>query len=327
MAAEPGRRAPRPVTVAESPASMSATVRQPALRHRVDEPVSQEAEHGLDTGLPLHREAPRGRTRHQHRRRPERERDQDIDAVAHAPIHQHRDAAVDGRRPRPAAHPASRAPRSSWRPPWFDTTIAVGAVLDRRLRIVGPQDALHEHRHAGHLVADPREVVPGDVRVELLGRARGTDRQLEPVARVAMPQTERGDVHRPDDGAIPGGVRAAEQRGRRLAVAPEIELPPQRCRPRPRCPRPARAPSRRRTSAMPSRGRRARPWPVRRRGAPAAGTPTARPRPGTPTASPRISVRGSGDPDPRSTRGQTRLRAKAASLSASVRSAPAPPAT
>ena len=308
---------------------MSATVRQPALRHRVDEPVTQERR-ARPRRPPVRR--PRGPTRSDARPAPPPPRAPSAIRTStpssHAAVHQHRDATVDGRHHARAAHPASRAPDpagarrgSTRRSPSAPCSIAACGV-------VGAQDALHQDRHAGHLVADPREVVPGDVRVELLGRAA----RARPAARTRCACRDAADRA--------SGTSTVQTTAR--YPAPRAHGGAARPSPRGRARDRAATTGCRRAAAMSStcsstveethigdadRGRGARRGPLPRRGAPAVGTPTARPPPGTTTACRGSRCVGSGDPDPGASRGQTRLRAKAASLSASVRSAPAPPAT
>ena len=331
MAAEPGRRPAPPspgASVAASPASMSATVRQPAFAIALTNPSRRNAEHGLDAGLSVHREPPRGRSGHEHRGAPRAPAPTRTSTPSRTPPSiKHRDAAVRPPRPRRAARPARRAPDPAGDPPWFDTTIAVGAVLDRRLGVVGAEHAFHEHRHAGHLVADPRAGRPRRCSGRTPGACpagpTGSSNPLR-VSRCRSPSDR--DVHRPDDRAVPGRVRAAEQRGGRLAVAPDVELPPQDAARRRDVLEPV---EHRRGDAhrVPDRGRGGAPSPVRRRGAPADWNAHGAIATGNASGIPRTSVRGSGDPDAAEHRAATpAMRANAASLSASVRSAPAPPA-
>ena len=55
---------------------------------------------------------------------------------------------------------------SSWRPPWFDSAIAVDAALGGEPRVVDGLDALEHDRAVPHR-AQPVDVVPRQRRVEL----------------------------------------------------------------------------------------------------------------------------------------------------------------
>ena len=78
----------------------------------------------------------------QHRARAEAEGLHDVAPRADAAVHQ--DLDWPSPRPRsPAARGWSAATVSSCRPPWFETTMALGALVDRAPRVVAGVDALH----------------------------------------------------------------------------------------------------------------------------------------------------------------------------------------
>ena len=109
------------------------------VRHRVDEPVTQEREDGFDPRLSVDREPPGGRACDQHRGRPEREGDQDVDAVADR---RRRGGPAPGRRPPPRSPATPRARRA---------TGLAGALRGstRRSRRPRARPPARRHRRAG----------------------------------------------------------------------------------------------------------------------------------------------------------------------------------
>ena len=67
--------------------------------------------------------------------------------------------------------------RSSWRPPWLETTTPGGPVLDRERRVLGGQQPLDQHRQAA-LGGELLEVGPGQRRVDQREGLLDRDRPL-----------------------------------------------------------------------------------------------------------------------------------------------------
>ena len=120
--------------------------RAAAQRHREFEFAAQHAERGGDAGPAR---PPRGPTAPAARRAPrgtERERLDHVGSAAHAAVEQDLGTASGDRIDDPRqARRLSPGEASSWRPPWFDTTMPAAPAATAR-RVVGAHDALHEHR-------------------------------------------------------------------------------------------------------------------------------------------------------------------------------------
>ena len=129
---------------------------------------------------------------------PECQRGEHVRAAPNATVHQHRYPSRDLRRHLgQGVEPAGD--RSSWRPPWFETTIASATGLHGELGVLGGEEALDDHGHPGCSILDPAEVVPGDGRVEQVVARPDADRHHEAAARVAVPQPVDDEVDGPAD--------------------------------------------------------------------------------------------------------------------------------
>ena len=94
---------------------------------------------------------------------------------------------------------------STWRPPWFDTTMPSSPAVDRPPRVVGVQHALEQDRQP-RARAQPRDVVPRQRRPRV--GVRGTSRR---------PRAARASAGCP--AASPGTLRAIENSVR---IAPSV---------------------------------------------------------------------------------------------------------
>ena len=132
---------------------------------------------------------------------PSAKRRQHVGAAPNATVHQHRDAARDLRRPPRAGRRGPPATRSSWRPPWFETTIAsapactassASSAVRRPFTITGSPGA--------RSLIQPRSSHVIDGVEHVVARA-DADRHHEPAARVAVAQPVDDEVDGPADRA------------------------------------------------------------------------------------------------------------------------------
>ena len=223
---------------------------------------------------------------------------------------------------RPAGDP------SSWRPPWFDTTMPSTPAGHRELGVLGRQDPFHQQRQSGGVLPDPRRCRPTRAsRRTPVVEDGGPISSVKPcrVSRCRMPRTR--DVHGEADRPVPGvhdpgehrGRRPAGPRRRRAATISARRTPPPR-------PPARRSPWRTPTMIVPARGRGARRRPLAvgmRHGLVRPGRHQDRERDG------RSEDRGRRvrSPEPRGAPAAGGVhRSNARRFSASVHSSPAPPA-
>ena len=105
--------------------------RQPTSRSASSISAVQQLEHVPRARLAADGEPPRGRTADQRRPGAERECCDDVDPAADAAVDQHLDPAGD-RVDDLLEHVDRRGDASSWRPPWFETTIAAAPCSQAR---------------------------------------------------------------------------------------------------------------------------------------------------------------------------------------------------
>ena len=209
----------------------------------------QALEHVLGAGGAGERDAPAVGPADADRRRTEGERLDHVDAGADAGVEQHRHPLGSGD---DAGEEVDRRGAGRLPATMVGAVDAVDAAVPGAAYVVGVADALEQQWQLGE-AAQPRQVVPGERRVaeahrpgdrrgagvllgrlleaaaehrvaEVVGQAQAAQLGERGVPQVARTPAERPGVEGDHDAGVPGGLGAADEALRELAVVRRVEL-------------------------------------------------------------------------------------------------------